>query len=172
MKKLSIIALFAFISLTITAQNKSILLGGSFGYNDDETTKTLNFNPYLGYNFNNNWTIGANLGLNSVKTGTADAEQMTQFGPFVRYTKNITDIFGVFGDFGANYITGSGSKSGFNFAITPSVYANIGRAFALTASIGGFGYQSYGVDVAKKTNFNLGFGNDFKLGIMRNFGIK
>lgn len=171
MKKLSIIALFAFVCLTINAQNKSILLGGSFGYNDDETTKTLNFNPYLGYNLGNNWTIGANFGLNSVKTGTADASQMTQFGPFVRYTKNLTDIFGVFGDFGANYICGSGEKTGYNFAITPSVYANIGKAFALTASIGGFGYQSYGVTNAKMNNFNLGFGSDFKVGIMKNFGL-
>lgn len=178
MKKTIIITVFAFIANLVTAQNSSILVAGSIGYmsepHEDHTRSTFNFTPKLGFQICTNWTAGLYANYKMIKHGDDDATSAIAFGPFIRYSKSINDIFGFYTDvYGGYKMNSATEKNGYELGVTPAIYANIGKAFALTLDFGGINYSSLNSAGDQISNFNIDFFNTKlpKLGIQKTFGL-
>lgn len=205
MKKVLVIAALAMVSFA-NAQKGTILVGGNLGFSsnkvtaaDDDETKVnaFEFNPRVGYQFNDNWTVGISGGVESRKTENTSEEpflgditsenKATTFavGPFVRYSKSITEIFGVFADLDAGFQSEKNTfNSGFPEAedsevkgngvyarITPAIFINVKKGFGLNVSFGGLGFDSLNYDDngGDRSNFGLNFGETINIGISKNF---
>lgn len=183
------------IAVTAKAQKGSVLLYGdlSFGSskNSAETKNTsFDFNPGVGYQFNNNWTAGLNLGIGSDKTTPAGTTPTItknsnfNVGPFVRYTQPLAGVFSIFGQLNANYLSGKtktevGSVSaeskydGFGINLFPAIGVNLKNNFALNFNFGGLGYTTTKNKAAgsnSSNSFGLTFGQFMNIGISKNFG--
>ncbi len=185
MKKLFTLSLFVASFFVSQAQTGTVLVGGNVGIatnSDDQTS--LNFNPFVGYQFNNNWTAGLAFGLASQKQDDAgDTYKTTALavGPFVRYTHSISDIFSVFGQFEAQYVnakskfnsTTVGEGNGFGLNLYPAVFVNVKNGFGLNFDFGGINYASVKPKGGSAENaFQFNFGKTINIGISKNFGGK
>lgn len=196
MKKLILSALIAGSALAANAQAGSVLVYGNLGIGttkDAGDNKTFNFNinPGIGYQFDDHWTVGLTGGFGTNRTKTADTGALWSYNndysiaPFVRYTQPLGKIFGIFGQLEAGYagstigVENAPSSSnittnGFYGAFTPAVGVNVWKGFALNFGFGGIELQSMKVKNATKasTNFDVTFGQQFNIGISKNFGGK
>lgn len=187
MKKI-LLTLITVVSLGIyaKAQEGTVLLYGNIGYNSSnpatgETENTLSINPGIGYQFNDNWTVGANLGLETQKEGEFKSNSFSA-GPFVRYTEALSNTFAIYmqlqGGFTSSKFENPGQAdfktNGFNAGIFPAVFVNVNKNFGLNFSFGGINFASQKVDGASKSssNFNINFGQSFNIGVSKNFGGK
>ena len=97
------------------AQKGTILVGGNIGYSstnrDFQTGKDkssqFNFSPRVGYQFNDNWTVGGEFVMASSKSefeGSAESK-LNDFkaGAFLRYSVPLSETFSVFADLGAGF---------------------------------------------------------------------
>src|SRR5258705_971895 len=136
MKKVLVAAL-ALVSLTqaAKAQKGSVLLYGNLNVTstkDENDSKSSEFSvaPGIGYQFNDNWTAGVNLGVNGSKdeinnSGNYNKTSGFAAGPFIRYTKTLGNIFSIYGQGNFNYTTakykpyvgGNSTLNGFNINI-------------------------------------------------------
>lgn len=178
MKKISIIALFAILGSYTYAQSNSLLVAGSIGYksepHEEHTRSTFTFTPKVGYQFNNHWTAGLYSNYNMTKHGDEDATSSFAIGPFLRYTKSFNDVFGFYTDFSGGYKSNTATeKNGYELGLTPAVYANIGKLFALTLSMGGINYSTLNSTGDEVKTFNLDLFNSIvpRIGIQKNFGL-
>jgi len=145
MKKLLVAALaLVAVMQQANAQKGSILVGGSVGIgtakspstpNDSKQTQ-FNFNPTIGYQFDDNWTAGI--------TGTVQTNKFTNSlnvdsksstigaGPFVRYSKTLSNIFSVYGQlegvFGSSKSNGTKVNSFSTVNAFPAVFINVKMA--------------------------------------------
>ena len=77
MKKLFTVSLLMSLILAAKAQSGTVLVGGDVGFTSSKNNsgvyeykvQSLSFNPYVGYQFNNNWTAGVVAGIASSKQG-------------------------------------------------------------------------------------------------------
>jgi hypothetical protein len=184
-------------ALTAAAQKGSILLYGDLAFasnkNSAETKYTsFEINPGIGYQFNNNWTAGLDLGLSTNKTTPAGTTptitKSNQFnvGPFVRYTQPLVGPFSFFGQLNASYLSGktkseTGTISteskydGMAVNVFPAIQVNVKNNFALNFNFGGIGYQTTKNKAAgskSNSSFGLTFGQFMNIGISKNFGGK
>lgn len=207
MKKVLVIAALAFVSFANAQKKGSILLAGNIGFStekitaasDDETkTNEFSFSPRVGYQFNDNWTVGISGSVRSKKVETTtdegplfgnvtseDKDNNFAVGPFVRYSRSLTETFGFFADLDAGYQT---EKSTFNTGfpdaedsevkgngvyarITPAIFINVKNYFGLNVSFGGLGFDSLNYDDngGDRSNFGLNFGETINIGISKNF---
>lgn len=96
-------------------------------------------------------------------------------GPFIRYAYPLSDIFAVYGQFNANFLSGktAGVKSnGFQGTLFPAIGVNLKNGFALNFNFGSLGFGSNkvkGSDAA--TNFGLSFGSGAGFVISKNVGL-
>jgi len=191
MKKF-ILGLIASASImTANAQAGSWLLYGNVSVKADSLASTIwSFSPGLGYQFNDNWTVGINvswsqgtLGLTSA--GNPDVLNTYWGGPFVRYTHSISNIFYCYTQLDLSYMgqyeTPGSSPSinkgtGFGANITPALGVNVGKGCALNFSIGSLGYSTMsitpadGVPSVTSSMFGLSFGKVMTIGFSKNFG--
>ncbi|MFT3795154.1 outer membrane beta-barrel protein [Flavobacterium sp.] len=203
MKKVFVMAALAMFSFA-SAQKGTILVAGNIGFSTDKDevgtseTKTneFNFTPKVGYQFTDNWTLGlsGNVGMDKTET-TTDAgltrvtseTKDTNFavGPFVRYSRNISEIFGFFADLDAGYqsvksttdpgtpfsVETENKGNGFYAQITPAIFINVKKNFGLNVSFGGLGFDSISYDNngGDSTNFGFNFGRTVNIGISKNF---
>jgi hypothetical protein len=204
MKKVLVIAALAVFSFA-NAQKGTILVAGSIGFSSEKTTlpnddeeKTTGFYviPKVGYQFNDNWTLGISGGIGTSKqentdtSGFVDVNSETKntniaVGPFVRYSRNISEIFGVYADLDAGYqsvkttfdpgmpfsaqIENKGS--GFYAQIVPAIFINVKKSFGLNISFGGLGFDSVNYDNngGDESSFGFNFGQTVNIGISKNF---
>ena len=180
MKKTILMLAMSAMTLGAFAQKNSILVSGNFGFTSetnaaDVSTSTIKFEPRLGYEFQENMTIGLNFGYNSSKTGDFAALSAINFGPFFRYNMPLGDIFSIYTDVYANYSSLSNDRgTGFNFGVTPGVLAKLGKGWATTLNFANLMYSSEGKTGAKSSEFGLtvlGTGG-LTMGIQKNFGLK
>jgi len=219
MKKL-ILALLAVSSFSAAnAQANSWLLYGNASYNQDKNKATpapvggvvgastvakdnsWEIAPGFGYQMNNHWTLGMNIGLggntsNNIATDTRVQDRNYAFGPFVRYTQWISKTFFLYGHMNINVLSGKSttttgaisgatnttstedSYSGFNPAVIPGIGMNIKNGFAVNISFGSLSYSNVTTDFANKSSLNtssLGFNfgaQNFAVGISKNFCTK
>ena len=204
MKKV-MLALLVLISVTeiTNAQKGTYLLYGNVGFtaNTDSIgskTNSYNFNPGIGYQFKDNWTLGLNIAIGgsqqetvvgNVPTGNYNKTTSFNIGPFIRYSYPLGNIFSIYGQFELNYLSGtispydlvSGSYSGFGTDFFPAIGVNIKNGWALNLSIGGISYQTktYKGDLYVNSNggvtnsanqFAVTFGQGATFGISKNFG--
>ncbi len=178
----------AFLSIFIIhahAQKGSVLLYGAVAYSSVTTnlgdkSKVSAFDPGIGYQFAHDWTAGLDLSYSHLSDGT-NKESFLQIGPFLRYTKTITDLFGIYGQMDIHYLhnsfgsSGETPQNGYNFGLFPAVFVNIKKGFGLNFNFGGLEYQSEtqkqpgGPNVITNT-FAFTFGQGITIGISKNFG--
>jgi len=193
MKKTLLILALAMISFA-NAQKGTVLVGGNIGYSsttrDFQTGKDknsqFNFSPRVGYQFNDNWTVGGEFTVGSSKSeleGTTESK-LNDFkaGAFLRYSVPLSEIFSVFADLGAGFqnrkntinsaVGDSESEAdGIYSSITPALFINMKKGFGLNFSIGGLGYEtlSYDNNGPDLKNLYFNFGQTFSIGVSKNF---
>ncbi|TDW49714.1 outer membrane protein with beta-barrel domain [Flavobacterium sp. 270] len=194
MKKFLLIAAFAVCSFA-NAQKGSILVGGNIGYTSENTdyrigeakTSQFSFSPKVGYQFNDNWTVGGEFTVASSKNDQLGAAEYKtnafKLGAFLRYSMPLSQTFSVFADLGAGFQNqkdktynnnGTIDKSkadGMYVGVTPALFINMKKGFGLNFSIGGLGYNtlSYDNNGPDVNNFYFNFGQTFNIGVSKNF---
>ncbi|MBS1934299.1 MAG: outer membrane beta-barrel protein [Bacteroidetes bacterium] len=182
MKKVILSVLIISVStFAAHAQKGSILVYGNVGLTTSnsgisgEAKKTItNFNPALGYQFNDNWTAG--LSFNYANTNASYTDQQLSISPFIRYAKSISPIFSIYGQLQAGYLhqsenPGDYKANGFTAEFFPAIFINIKNSFGLNFSFGGITYNKVkpsGGSTA--SSFGLTFGQGASFGISKNFG--
>lgn len=187
------LAIFGFAN----AQKGTILVSGNVGYNSQKSGNTVNeptqnnfnFSPKVGYQYNDNWTVGVESSILNSKSTYQTAEYKSNgfsVGGFLRYSKPLGGIFSVYADLGTGYqnventsfiggffpSTLTTKANGFYAELTPALFLNINKGFGLNFNIGGLGYNTLnnttnnGSDIK---NFNFSFGQAFSVGISKNF---
>ncbi|SHM94532.1 outer membrane beta-barrel protein [Flavobacterium chilense] len=193
MKKILVMAALAICSFA-NAQKGTILVGGNIGYSSEKTeyqfseekTNTFSFSPKVGYQFNDNWTVGGEFTVSS-STDDNGAREIKdngfKLGAFVRYSVPLSQTFSVFADMGAGFqnakskVYGPGNAyskrkaDGMYVGVTPALFINMKKGFGLNFSIGGLGYEtlSYDNNGADVSKFYFNFGQTFNIGISKNF---
>lgn len=193
MKKILLILALAMFSFA-NAQKGTILVGGNIGYVSDKTefrfgetkTNTFTFSPKVGYQFNDNWTVGGEFTVSSTNDENAVREIKEngfKLGAFVRYSVPLSQTFSVFADMGAGFqnektkvygADNSYSKTkadGMYVGITPALFINMKKGFGLNFSIGGLGYETMNVENngGDNSRFYFNFGQTFNIGVSKNF---
>ncbi|MEP6803761.1 MAG: outer membrane beta-barrel protein [Flavobacterium sp.] len=193
MKKILLILALAMFSFA-NAQKGTILVGGNIGFTSDKTeyqfgeatTNTFSFSPKVGYQFNDNWTVGGEFTVASSNddNGTREIKDNGfKLGAFVRYSVPLSQTFSIFADMGAGFqnakskIYGPGnafSKSkadGIYVGVTPALFINMKKGFGLNFSIGGLGYETLNYDNngGDNSSFYFNFGKTASIGISKNF---
>jgi hypothetical protein len=187
MKKILTIAIATLVAGTSFAQKGSIFAYGnirlsSTKFPNEAKTSSFEFTPSIGYQFDKSWSAGlafhlmSNKQKNSVGTETGK-NSMFAFGPFVRYTKNLSSMFSVYGQFDAMFGT---EKAGLteaktttmNLGVTPAIQAHVTKSLAINLSFGGLSYATSkadftGAKTASGLDFN--FGKNTAIGLQFNF---
>lgn len=193
MKKMLLILALATVSFA-NAQKGTVLVGGNIGYNSQKIdrpiaeakTNTFEFSPKVGYQFHDNWTVGAEFTIQSSKTNNGGGEGKSndyKYGAFVRYTVPLSETFSVFADLGAGFqnqkdkdyengsLVSESKADGLYAGITPALFINMKKGFGLNFSIGGLGYETLNFDTSDTDvrRFYFNFGKTVNIGISKNF---
>lgn len=205
MKKVFIILALSIFSFA-NAQKGTVLVAGSVGFSSQKETfgnssvqlvrNSFNITPKVGYQFNNNWTVGAELNIINDKSESKSNFQTPNYlddkkglsaGAFIRYSKSLSETFAVYADFGAGiqnikwntanydnngqYYTSTNKGNGFYVGITPALFINVKKGFGLNFNIGGLGYETLNYDNngGDNSQFNFNFGQTASIGISKNF---
>jgi hypothetical protein len=190
MKKILLVAALAICSFA-NAQKGTVLVGGSIGYESETVdyvggeskVSSFNFSPRVGYQFNDNWTVGGEFTVGSSKNDEQEFKTNEfKAGAFLRYSVPLNQTFSVFADLGVGlqnrtYKDYSGpfmTKSkgdGLYVGVTPALFINMKKGFGLNFSIGGIGYDtlSYDNNGPDVNTFYFNFGQTFNIGISKNF---
>ena len=182
MRKYLLIVLLSAVTLPAIAQKGSTLLYGSLGYQYMENSpfggsgSIFSINPGIGYGLSDRWTAGVNLTFR-LYNGHYES---TSFGagPFVRYTRPLSEMFSVFGQFDAGYsiekVEGNQQTKTLTMALFPAIEMNIKNGFALNFSMGGLDFtsgSSAGIPGSSKS-FSIQFGSSANFGVSKRFGVK
>ncbi|MBK7885071.1 MAG: porin family protein [Chitinophagaceae bacterium] len=175
---------------TSTGLANTVLLYGNLGFSstkeaNETKVSSFDFNPGIGYQFNDNWAAGlaVRVGLDKTDPKGDDNETKSndfELGPFVRYTQPLSNIFNVFGQldlgFKASKVDPPGDNnevksSGFYGQIAPAIQVNVKNWFALNFGFGGLRFDSDKVEDADnaKTSIKFDFGQQVNIGISKNF---
>ncbi len=192
MKKIILSALLiGGATAAVQAQANSILVFGDLGIHTNKNSaddKSFNFNirPGVGYQFNDNWTVGVTGSFGTSRTkpkGARDWNYNNSYsaGAFLRHTMPVGKIFAFYSQLEAGYIgssagtTGTGvnppSVNGFQASLTPAVAIMVHDGFALNFGIGGIDFTTTKVSGASGSNnsFNFTWGSQFHIGVSKNF---
>lgn len=192
MKKLFTFSFLMISMVTVKAQSGTVLLGGDVSYSStkgpsfggDYKSNNVSFDPYVGYQFNDNWTAGIVAGiLNAKQEQNGNNQKQSSFnaGPFLRYTQNLSDIFSLYGQlegrFGSVKTKNNGTTIGEsnNTAVNlyPAAFINLKNNFGLNFNFGGLSYSGTKPKGGDATNtFSINFGKVATIGISKNFGTK
>jgi hypothetical protein len=189
MKKVFLaILVLSSLAKTTNAQKGSILLYGNLGITstkDEAGDKTSNFAimPGVGYQFNDKWTAGLNIGVGSTSTtpngGSSTTTTSFNVGPFLRYTKPLSNIFSVYGQLDLGFTSTSfpspePSASGFAASVWPAISINVNNGLALNFAFGAISYSSTSTTVSgtsfSSNSFGISFGSGASFGVSKNFG--
>jgi hypothetical protein len=192
MKKTLLIAcLMGGAVITASAQANSVLVYGDFRFEVNEpgdNTRQIHFNlnPGIGYQFDNHWTAGLEGGFGTVRTkglgsNLWDYENKFSAGPFVRYTQPLgrKNIFAFFAQAGGGYngmqrklggASGAVAHHGGYAYVRPAIGVNVYKGFALNFGMGGIDFNTMSRGNGSNiTHFGITFGQQFNIGISKNF---
>lgn len=175
--------------MAANAQANSVLVFGQMGIGSKKTdndTKTwhLDLNPGIGYQFNDNWTLGITGSFGTSRTrpnGVRDWAYTNTYsaGVFMRYTMPVGKFFAFYNQLEAGYIGRSVGNTGLNATtnyngfranLTPAVAIMVHDGFALNFAFGGVDFSTIkraGTTNAT-TNFDLTWGTQFNIGVSKN----
>lgn len=190
MKKIILSALFIGGAAAVHAQANSVLVFGQLGIHStkdagDNKNFRFDFNPGVGYQFNDNWTVGltGSFGTNRSKPdGATDWSHINTYsaGAFLRYTMPVGKIFAFYNQLEALYIGSSTDNNGpgvdppnvngFRASLTPAVAIMVHDGFALNFGFGGIDFTTQKVSGANSStnSFNLTWGTQFNIGVSKN----
>jgi hypothetical protein len=199
MKKTLMILALAMFSFA-NAQKGTVLVMGNISFTSqkqenvgyESTSNFVALSPKLGYQFNDNWTVGIESSVENGKTKNTGAESKSNsfsMGSFIRYSKSLGGIFSAYADLGAgfnnrkqnNYVEGSLSQeehtssfktNGFYIGLVPALFVDVKNGFGLNFNIGGLNYNYIKNNVNNATEyktFNFNFGKAFSIGLSKNF---
>ena len=157
MKKIVLFLFVVMVALSVKAQ---VYVGGSISFwhddNDFETT-TFTIEPEIGYNFNEKWAIGGNIGFAYSKK---DDVKYTAFAiaPYARYSYYENKIVRLFVDGGVGISTykhgENDAVNGWEIGLKPGIAIKLNEKFSLIAKCGFLGYRD---DYMQKDNSGTGF---------------
>ncbi|AXB56371.1 outer membrane beta-barrel protein [Flavobacterium fluviale] len=193
MKKMLLILALSVFGFA-NAQKGTVLVGGNIGYTSTnrefqtgkDKISQFDFSPRVGYQFNDNWTVGGEFLIGSSKSEVEGAGESKsndfKAGAFLRYSVPLSETFAVFADLGAGFqnqkntvysaLGDNESKAdGIYASITPALFINMKKGFGLNFSIGGLGYETLSFDNngADVNSFYFNFGKTVNIGISKNF---
>mgnify|MGYP003577403901 CR=1 FL=1 len=185
------LSIAALIAVAISnGQTGTILVGGNASFSKTKNTRsadgypyyytketTLAINPFVGYQFDENWTAGATGTINFSEENYNTYKSKNKFygvGPFVRYTHHLSDVFFLFGQLEGQYkSTVVGDVKGVSTKLFPAIFINVKNGFGLNFDFGGIEYEASNYKDApcdlRSSSFGLNFGKTFNIGISKNF---
>lgn len=205
MKKF-ILAFLAMATVGVAqAQKGTILLYGNAGLHtqkddmgggNEDKSFGWNINPGVGYQFTDNITIGLQGGYMGMKNTVTVPNNETitkmnemQAGAFFRYGMRISNLFTIFDQLDASYISGKGTTdatgipqvtnseySGFTARLFPGLQVHVKDGMAINFSFGGLEYRTVSTDWNNNTSttntssFDITLWQQFNFGISYNLG--
>ncbi len=179
------------LALSAQAQQGSTLVYGNIGFTANKNggaptavvpgnsvNGSFTFNPGIGYQFTDKWTLGVEGGYYYYDMGSYLAKTYS-VGAFGRYTQPLSNVFSFYGQLGLGYqgekqqtATNSNKYSGFYARVTPNIAINVKNGFALNFGFGGLEYSSIKLSGGSNTGSSLGFtfGQQVNVGVSKNFG--
>lgn len=157
------VAIIATMGISVAAQDSKMYVGGQLGFwhesdgisvNDRSfSTNSLTILPEVGYNLDENWAVGTQIGysLNHI-CGAGISSHLFQFNPYARYSfyKSDNGKVSLFVDGGAGIGAGwthydSGDESStavtWNIGLKPGVAFHPSEKFSIVAHLGLLGYE-------------------------------
>lgn len=193
MKKILLSALMiGAAAMSANAQANSVLVYGDLRYSatkdaGDNKTRMFNFNPGIGYQFNDYFTLGLTGSFGTTRTRLKtqtewDFNNTYSAGVFMRGTMRLNRYFVMFNQLEAGYTGGSNGNTGTNTtnsnfngfyaSLTPAIGVIVHDGFALNFGFGGIDFKTVkmsGVVGAKaSTSFDLTWGTQFNIGVSKN----
>ena len=193
MKKIILSILFAgslsasFAQLDCAKSCDNWLVYGNAGFDNasnnggNNTQSVISFNPGIGYNLSNRFTVGLQGGYTGTflqnkgaKLTTNLSSEMNNVGLFFRHTCCAGKTFFFFSQINAGYATATNDSlvgTGFMINYTPSLGINVAHGFALTLNIGGISYSSlnYSNNLGVSNHINVNIGQSIQVGIQKSF---
>lgn len=176
MKKL-LLAVVLLVATIANAQKGSILLGGNVGFASEKIGNTkstsFEFSPKVGYQFADHWTAGVEGNIATLNVKGLEKNENYKIGGFVRYSTALSETFSFYTDLGTGYQnTSLNNAKGMYASLTPALFINMKRGFGLNFSIGGINYDNLdGKNDPRQERIGFNFGENFKFGISKNFGL-
>ncbi|MDD6210047.1 MAG: outer membrane beta-barrel protein [Bacteroidales bacterium] len=142
MKKI-ILSLMVLFSVAANAQNFYLSGSLSLWHDGDADLTTFQLVPDFGYNFNDKWAAGVELGYGHYKAdGKANAFAIS---PYARYTFFQKGMVRLFAEGGVGFSTykvkdGGDATNGFSIGIKPGIFIDLTEHFSLIAKYGFLGY--------------------------------
>lgn len=139
--------MFLFVVMVALSMKAQVYVGGtvSFWHNNDNFESTwFTIAPEIGYNFNEKWAVGGNIGFSYEKI---DDVKTTGFAiaPYARYSYYENKIVRLFldGGFGisTSKIGDNDALTGFEIGIKPGIAIKLNDKFSLVAKCGFLGYR-------------------------------
>lgn len=164
MKKIMLSLAMALVSVCASAQ---VYLGGSVGISsnkvDGNDSKTAyKFIPEIGYQFNDKWAAGIEIGVLKGKVcELSEVGETTTFAvaPYVRYTAVSTKFVDFFLDGTVGYANASnGGGDAYTAGIVPGIAVKLSDHVNFISHIGFLGYKGYSPkEGSSSSTFGLNF---------------
>lgn len=158
--------MFLFVVCAAVTANAQVYAGGSLGFwdNDDTNKTSFRFVPEVGYNLNDSWALGMELGYSSKVYGDS---KVLHVSPYARYSYFNQGMVSLFVDGGFSYSTIKDGDDGFNIGLKPGLAIKLTDKFSLVSK---FGFVGYSDDYAFMGNgFGLDLTNNITFGFFVNF---
>lgn len=175
MKKIILLLLVALFGLSsMYAQNW--YLGGSLGIrtysdaNSGQLSSTFSIIPEVGYNLNDKWMIGLQIGFGADSYKDSSTSTSFLFNPYARWTFYRIKDLSLFGDMGLTYQSSGVSnakKNTYYIGVEPGLAYDINKSFSLVAHLGFIGF--IGGDDKSINGFNLSANNNLSFGFYYRF---
>lgn len=174
MKKLFVIAAMTVASVAASAQ---VYVGGSLGFEsekdqkDAKTTTAFSLKPEVGYNLDDQWAVGIQLGYSSVDNGN-NTLGLIEVSPYARYTFAKSGIASFFVDGGLtfNFYTADYEGMVWGIGVRPGVKLAVSEKVDLIAKLGYLGYTKADDKAGGGSAFGLAINNtNLEFGVNFNF---
>mgnify|MGYP002471545657 CR=1 FL=1 len=175
MKKLILMAAMMVATLAVNAQ---VYVGGSLGFEsvkehkDADALSSFSIKPEAGYNLDENWAVGIQLGFSSIDIDEDNSVSTFEVAPYARYTFAKTGIASFFVDGGIQFISyGSDMKgSTFGIGVRPGIKLAASKKVDVIAKLGYLGYSKDNDDLGGGSAFGLNVNNtNLEFGVFFNF---
>ncbi|MFR4524311.1 MAG: outer membrane beta-barrel protein [Phocaeicola vulgatus] len=158
----------ALIAITANAQ---VYVGGTFGVGSDKVetegtevkNTTFKILPEVGYELNEDWSVGTVVGYEYNKSGDVKTNTFT-IAPYARYFFLNSDVVRLFADGGFGFSTsktkGNDALNSWNIGIKPGIAIKLSDHFCLVAKYGFLGYSKKENHGYESENVGIDFDTD------------
>ncbi|WP_294593397.1 outer membrane beta-barrel protein [uncultured Bacteroides sp.] len=140
------IVMFLFVMMVALSVKAQVYVGGTLSvwHDSDLESTTFIISPEIGYNLNEKWAIGGNIGFayNKVDDVKSTAFAIAPYARYSYYENKIVRLF-LDGGFGisTSKLDDSDSVTGFEVGVKPGIAIKLNDKFSLVAKCGFLGYR-------------------------------